>query len=54
MEQVADNIISTFKEHPRRIIVIYFNPIYADIWDGISFFKKKKAEKELCIYDSNI
>jgi len=54
MERVINNLTASFHEHQRRIIVLYFNPQCADIWDNISFLKKKKAMKELCIYDSGI
>jgi len=52
MAQVANNLIVSYKMKQRRIIIIYFTPECADIFDGISFLKKKKATKTLCVYDT--
>ena len=54
MAQVADNVVASFEAHPRRIVVLYFTPKYADVWDGIPFLKKKTAKTGLCVYDSNL
>lgn len=52
MTHVAENVISSYKQQPRRIIVIYFTPDYSDIWDNISFLHRKIKTNGLCIYDS--
>ena len=44
------NIILLKKNHLPK----YINPGYADIWDSVSFLKKKQSMNKLCVYDSNI
>jgi hypothetical protein len=52
MARVVDNVAALFQKQPRRIVVLYFTPDYADLWDNIIFLKKVKATPSLCIYDT--
>jgi hypothetical protein len=52
MSEFVDKVEKSFQKNPRRIIIIYFNPLYADLWNGITHFKKKKLSQHLFIYDS--
>lgn len=53
MEKVAHNIINSFQQKPRRIVIIYFEPVYQNAFNNISFLTKIKVNEKLCIYDSN-
>ncbi len=52
MAQVVNNLTASFLKQPRRIIVLYFTPQCADLWDRVGFLKKVKASNGLCIYDA--
>lgn len=52
MSRVLDNIATSFREQSRRIVVLYYQPMYHELLDNIEFFKKIKSTKELCVYDS--
>ena len=52
MQQVADNLAASFSRRPRRMLVLYFTPHCADVWDSLEFLQKKRATNLLCLYDS--
>jgi len=52
MEQVASNVAASYEEHPRRVIVLYFTPEHADVWDNIAFLQKRRETRGLIIYES--
>lgn len=53
MRQFVENVRESFHNQPRRVIVIYFNPIHADLWNNIEFLVSVKSKAELCVYDTN-
>ncbi len=44
MAQVVRNVTESFAFRPRRILVIYMTPEYADLWDGVSFLKRRTSD----------
>ena len=52
MSKVANNIVESYEINPRRIIVIYYNPEFDEIWDKVSFLNKITDTGGLSIYDS--
>ena len=53
MKQVRDNVVSTFRKHPRRIVVVYFTPRYSYLWDSINFLRKVQSKSHYIIYDTS-
>jgi len=35
MRAVAENVVASFQRQPRRIIILYSNPVYADVWRNV-------------------
>ncbi len=54
MSQVIDNVAASFRKKPRRIVVLYFTPDYAYLWDSVGFLTKVRSTPRLCIYDTRI
>jgi SAM-dependent methyltransferase len=40
MEIVRDNVVRSYEDNPRSIIVIYHNPQYSDLWDAVGFLRR--------------
>ena len=53
MDIIANNVLESFNECRRRIIVVYFTPFYSGAWDSLNFLKKIKATPNVCVYDTN-
>ena len=47
MKQVVNNVTRTFQAYPRRIVVLYFSPYQAHLWDNIGFLEKVK---DTCLF----
>jgi SAM-dependent methyltransferase len=43
MSKVARNVIDSFTRFPRRIVVVYFWPFFANLWEQIGFLKRVQA-----------
>jgi len=43
MSRVVNNVTDSFRESPRRMIVVYFTPYDADLWAAIDFLKRHSA-----------
>lgn len=39
MQRVIENVVATFLERPRRIIVLYFTPRATELWEEVDFLK---------------
>ncbi len=52
MAQVVGNVSASFRSHPRRIVVLYFIPRLAQMWDQVAFLERKCAADGWAIYDS--
>jgi hypothetical protein len=52
MEKVAHAVARAFERRPRRIIVLYFTPRQADIWDRLPFLARVLVRPGLHAYDS--
>ena len=50
MQQVVRNVHTSYRANPRRIIVIYFTPYEADLWNGTGIFKR--IEDTPAIFDT--
>ena len=54
MSEVVRNVLTSFQEDPRRIIVLYFNATFADLWKNAGFLHEIKASKWLGVYDTQV
>ena len=54
MTQVVQNVSTSFHQNPRRIVVLYFNPLFADVWKKAIFMKETRPSKNVAIYDTQI
>ncbi len=52
MQQVADRLAASHARRPRRMLVLYFTPHCAAVWDELAFLEKKLDSDSLCIYDT--
>ena len=52
MEQFASNVATSFQQEQRRIIVIYFHALFADVWKSFPFMTEIQGTKEISVYDS--
>lgn len=44
MSRVVQNVVRSLTEHPRRVVVIYFTPSHADLWEQTGRFSKMQAD----------
>jgi hypothetical protein len=52
MERVVRNVTAAFQEYPRRIVVLYFTPKHAELWDGVGFLKRVLVHPGYHVYDT--
>lgn len=52
MTQVEAHVARAAKASARRILVVYFKPVYREIWDRSTAFTKIREENLFVIYDS--
>jgi predicted RNA methylase len=52
MEKVAQNVLSSYLQSPRRIIILYFNSVWGDVWTSCGFLHETWASKCDVIYDT--
>ncbi len=45
METVVENVINSFQASPRRMVIVYLTPEYADLWDRVSFLKRSRPDR---------
>lgn len=50
MYQVARNVVESFRQSPRRIVVIYFTPWFATLWEQTGFLRR--IQEWPAIFDS--
>jgi SAM-dependent methyltransferase len=52
MSKVVNNVTDSFREKPRRMIVVYFTPYDADLWAATGFLKRRNESP--AIFDTGI
>jgi len=53
MTAVVDNVVTSFQQQPRRILVLYSNPVCADVWRNARGFQEiPSSRKWLAMYDT--
>jgi hypothetical protein len=52
MKQVVRNVLVSHQQNPRRIIVVYFTPLYADLWERAGFMDGIRQSRFISIYDT--
>ena len=52
MTQLVQNVSASIQEDPRRILVLYFTAVYADVWKNAGFMEEVRASSWLSIYDT--
>ena len=54
MKEIVKNVLMSFQQDPRRIIVLYCNAVFADMWKNCSFIEEIRVSKGITIYDSQV
>ena len=44
MAQIARNLTESYRNSPRRIVVIYFTPYFAHLWEQTGFLERKQEK----------
>jgi SAM-dependent methyltransferase len=52
MNQVVQNVLASHQQDPKRIIVVYFNPLLADLWKRAGFMEEFRRGPFTAIYDT--
>jgi len=53
MRLVVDQVVAGFQAQPRRMIVLYANPVCADLWRGAAGFTEISSRwQRLAIFDT--
>jgi predicted RNA methylase len=52
MKQVVRNVLVSHQQNPRRIIVVYFTALYADLWERAGFMEGIRRSHFISIYDT--
>ena len=52
MESVRDNLIRSYENNPRSIVVIYHIPVHSDAWDAVEFLGRHAWFSDYVIYKS--
>jgi predicted RNA methylase len=50
--KVIRNIAASFQQAPRRIMVVYFNAKFPDLWRAAGFMKEVMSSKNTAIFDT--
>ena len=40
MEKVVKNVMDSFQSNRRRMVIVYLDPEYADLWDHVWFLRR--------------
>jgi hypothetical protein len=51
MKPVVDNVVASFRKNPRRIVIIYFWPNLAKLWEDTGLFRK--VQEAPAIFDTS-
>jgi SAM-dependent methyltransferase len=54
MQNLVDNVMTSFLENPRRVIVLYFNAVYADVWKSARIVHESRQSKLCVVYDTQV
>lgn len=52
MQQVIANLAAAYRASPRPVVVLYFTPLYADLWKGLAFLEQTIATDNLAVFVS--
>jgi len=52
MQNVVDNLLVSFQGKPRRIIVLYFNAVFIDVWKNAGFLHEIQVRNSDVILDT--
>jgi predicted RNA methylase len=52
MEDVVNNVVTSFQRNPRRIIVLYSNARFVDVWKNTGFLHEIRISKNITTYDT--
>jgi hypothetical protein len=53
MSAVRDNVVRSYEDNPRSIVVIYLRPIHSDVWDEVGFLKRYACSDRFIIYKTS-
>jgi SAM-dependent methyltransferase len=53
LEEVVRNVVSSYKEVPRRIIVVYLINLYRELWINSGIMNEVQNSKLISIFDTN-
>lgn len=54
MEAVVENVLSSFRQDQRRIIVVYFNASFFEAWQLDGVFKEKQLSESHWLFDTGV
>lgn len=52
MQQVVAHLAATYRASPRSVVVLYFTPLYADLWKELEFLEQTTATDNLAVFVS--
>jgi hypothetical protein len=53
MSAVRDNVVRSYEDNPRSIVVIYLRPIHSDVWDEVGFLKRYACSDRFIIFKTS-
>lgn len=52
MEEVVRNVCLSFEKDPRRMVVVYFTPLFGDLWRKVGFLAQAPSSEAIAIFDT--
>lgn len=52
MQQVVANLQATYQSAPRPIVVLYFTPLYVELWTALDFLQQTVATDDVAVFVS--
>jgi hypothetical protein len=53
MASVRDNVVRSYEDNPKSIVVMYLRPTHSDVWDEVGFLKRYAWSDEFIIYKTS-
>jgi SAM-dependent methyltransferase len=52
MQQVVEHVAATYRSDPRPIVVLYFTPLFAELWEALEFLEQTTTTDNLAVFVS--
>ena len=53
LSAVRDNVVRSYEDNPRSIVVIYLSPFHSDVWAKVGFLKRYTCSDKFTIYKTS-